>query len=385
LYESKTEKYPLPDENIQIQWSWWIAIIWYQWNVWQNVSNLSGINKIPTDPVDWQKYVYSTNSSMNRYQLMWFIEWDNQIGYILNTTHAATSTRTPRTIWNNLWIILDSNNTPINFNIDVENYTWSSLNVYFNDNYTIEWTWVVIKTIQSSYKDWKMPWTYYDKNCNVPDIVIWNQTWAWCNSTLWNGFEWGQIDANIWTNSYSGTISSCYKLYDWVTTNTWNCIAWDPLMTSNSNPKLWFTWVNWNSDGEYNTIWWKLYTWDNASSWCPRWWHVPTDWEFEALETILYWWVNCRNSTNWSLCSWLWWNRGGQILVNNIAEKLKIPLPGYRASGTNFWRRGRTSFLWSSSQDSSKAYLRSLDSNLNTVERRLQDKTIGSSVRCIKD
>ena len=37
-------------------------------------------------------------------------------------------------------------------------------------------------------------WRAFDPNCPIDDIQIWDQTWAGCNSTLGDWFEWGKQD-----------------------------------------------------------------------------------------------------------------------------------------------------------------------------------------------
>lgn len=68
----------------------------------------------------------------------------------------------------------------------------------------------IVDTSLSSAPEILTWWRAKDSNCKINDITIWDQTWAWCNSTLWNWFEWWQTDSNIWTNNYNWTISSCY-------------------------------------------------------------------------------------------------------------------------------------------------------------------------------
>jgi len=138
-----------------------------------------------------------------------------------------------------------------------------------------------------------LSWTDLDPNCDIPDITIGSQTWAGCNSTLWNGFEWGQTDADIGTSNYSWTVWACYD-YDWNSTAT--CTPWDTTMASDTKANTWFSGANTNWDSEFNNIWWKLYTYAQSSSACHTWRHVPTDEEWTTLENTLYW-SECRTWT----------------------------------------------------------------------------------------
>jgi uncharacterized protein (TIGR02145 family) len=225
------------------------------------------------------------------------------------------------------------------------------------------------------------PWS----NCTNDDYVFstwWTTyTWAWCNSVLGSWVEWWKLDN--WTD---WIISWCY---DYNNTNTiGNCPIWWASMASTASEKSWSvaSWVSW----AVNNIWWKLYTWDQANqaiNACPAWWHLPSDNEFEILETYLNGWVNCRNATDWWLCSWLGWSWNDiKTSSNNIVKALKIPLWGYRATdGVTFMARGNNGYLWSSSSSGATAYSRTLRWDYDTIYRFLITKSYSIPVRCIKD
>lgn len=228
-------------------------------------------------------------------------------------------------------------------------------------------------------------WTKLDPNCDIPDIEIKNwswvlvQTWAGCNSTLGNGVEWGKKD-----DGTNWTVSSCYN---YNVNNTATCTIWSIAMASNTKANTWYTGTNANWDQEYPAIWWKLYTWANSSTACPSWRHVPTDAQWETLETTLNSGSNCRNATDGWLCGWLWWNlHNTKTTLNNITQALKIPLAGYRSTdGVTFYDRGGGTHLWSSTPSSGNAYRRGLDWNHSTVYRDSDSQAHGFSVRCLKD
>ena len=204
-------------------------------------------------------------------------------------------------------------------------------------------------------------WRSKDPNCTIPDITIWSQTWAGCNSTIWTWVE-----------------------YTW----NWPCYSY-------SNTNIWWTSCYWfdTAESSYNStywidnVWWKLYTWDNSDSACTTWYHVPSDLEWESLEIILNWWVNCRNVTNWWLCDWLGWkNHTSKTSSNNMIESLKLPLSGNQhTDGSTFYLRGYNTHLWSSTPNGGSAYSRHLRWDLSTVNRNYWSKAYSFSVRCIKD
>ncbi|MDP2090123.1 MAG: FISUMP domain-containing protein [Candidatus Gracilibacteria bacterium] len=225
-------------------------------------------------------------------------------------------------------------------------------------------------------------WMALDTNCDIPDITIGLQVWAGCNSTLGTGFEWGKLD-----NGTNGTISSCYPNYN-STINTSTCGIGVTAMASTTNANTWFTGTNANGDQEYPAIWGKFYTWANAPTACPTGRHLPSDAEWETLETTLNGGTNCRNATNGLLCTGLgWMSHNTKTDTNNLANRLKIPLAGYRnTDGSYFHSRGGNASLWSSSVfDATSAYYRGVTFNNTTVHRNNYNKTYGFSVRCVKD
>ncbi len=249
----------------------------------------------------------------------------------------------------------------------------------------------IIDTNLSSAPEELSWWRALDSNCKINDITIWEQTWAWCNSTLWNWFEWWQTDINIWTTNYNWNVSSCYTYSLINNIEEGNCNAWITNMLSNTSAKNFFNlqcpdWINNYWDVEYNTIWWKLYTWNNSNSACPNWRHVPSDEELNTVITNLNWWVDCE----WLYCIWLWWASHSNTEMfddtNNLANALKLPLAGYRLEdGTSFWLRGNMTYLWSNTANNDEAYIRLLTSSDSLTHRNSINHDFGLSVRCLKD
>ena len=222
-------------------------------------------------------------------------------------------------------------------------------------------------------------WRALDPNCDIDDILIWTQTWAWCNSTLWTWFEYWQLDSDIWNGTYNWTVSDCYD-YSW--NNTATCTKWDITMASNTKANTWFSGTNSNLDSEYANIWWKFYTWSNSPSACPTWRHVPSDAEWTTLEQHL--WCPPSDATrNWWWCIWLWWMLHDNISkdeTNNLSNALKLTLWGNSNSS-----RGSSTYLWSSTDSTTNSYIRRVIWDYESVWRELLSQTTGASVRCIKN
>lgn len=356
-----------------------------------NVYN--GVLNEDTDP---SEFLNAYNALLNTYsgsslENVWIIQAllsnttdDEKIAFtktvVLNTTSSVTTTP--------IYNCDDTTKPTDNWHITFTTWTPTEIDQAYIQDATDCWytctDWYTWTSCEIAPLTW---WRALDPNCDIEDITIWTQTWAWCNSTLWSGFEWWKKD-----DGTNGTISSCYN-YDWTNNaSDPDCAIWNANMTSNVSAKNFFDlkqpdWTNNASDQEFDTIWWKYYTWSNSPSACPTWRHVPSDAEWEALETYLNWWTNCRNSTDWWLCDGLWWNgHNAKTDTNNLANALKLPLAGYRyTDGSTFFSRGGNTFLWSSSPSSTDAYYRYLYWGNSTVLRVTSSQGYGFSVRCIKD
>lgn len=198
-------------------------------------------------------------------------------------------------------------------------------------------------------------WRALDENCHIDDIIVWGQTWAWCNSTLW---DWTIYNISNFCYNYSATNigwTSCY----WYNTKE----------------------IDYNTTKWIDNIRWKQYTRDNAASACPTWRHLPSDWEWTILENTLNWSV-CR-SADWRQCWELWWK---DTWARKLYLTLKIPLAGYLLTDwTTYQRRWSSTYLWSSTATTTEAYIRSLNVTYNSVYRASRSKSHWFSVRCIKD
>ncbi len=179
-------------------------------------------------------------------------------------------------------------------------------------------------------------WMLVDTNCNISDIQVWSQIWAWCNSTLWDGTE------------YTGTASI---------TDLW-----------------------------INTIWGKFYTWNNQNTACPTGWNVPSRADFQAAFVSL----GCQSynpgyATS-VICPGLWWTGNG----NTFPKALKLPLSGYKdiRFSASYLHRWRVTYLATSTlyeDDSTMRRSINIDKNWDKIDEYASPKTTEYSVRCIKN
>jgi prepilin-type N-terminal cleavage/methylation domain-containing protein len=96
IFQLKTGKYPIPNDNININYSWSIA--WHQWVFWQNSysDNLS-MWSVPLDPLTLLPYSYSVTNTRQEYQFASVLEWD--ISKITNSTFAWDQIVKAYVIW----------------------------------------------------------------------------------------------------------------------------------------------------------------------------------------------------------------------------------------------------------------------------------------------
>lgn len=159
-----------------------------------------------------------------------------------------------------------------------------------------------------------------------------------------------------------------------------------PNVTDNSQRDSLTTgaWAHHDNQTANETKYGKLYNWYavvNSAGLCPTGWHVPTDSEWTVLSNFLS--PNLR-STNlaFKMKSTSGWDNNG----NGSNESGFNGLPGglmYR-NGT-FDNNGGGTFWSSSETGSSSAWNRTLHSHNPGLIKRNMFKTIGMSVRCIRD
>lgn len=284
------------------------------------------------------------------------------------------------------WTVTISNNCTtsptwyISSNDNIARIMWQEIKTYSAWNVTIfpVWwacennNWVSLTVVPSQL------WQQEDSNCQLDDFVFTydgvKYVWAWCNSTLWT-----------WLTFQNDNDNSC-RNYEWWQKNQIWCDTLAPLDYYNSLG------VWWNS--EIDTIWWKLYTWNQANTnACQNGWHLSTEEEWEILETYLKDGVNCRNNTNSWQCSWLWWN-GNQTkkTYNNIVKALNLPLSGNRDwYPDGEWKlyyhtRWERTLLWTSRVENQyDSYYRYFHYNVNQVSRWVTYNEFWFSARCVKD
>ena len=262
--------------------------------------------------------------------------------------------------WYSIPAMTHATNGDVTRTVSLTNWTETFTNNYACDDGLVFATWTETSSVTcTGWYTWTSceiapvtDWRAQDPNCDIADIVIWDQTWAGCNSTLWT---W--VDYVPW---------ECYD-YQW--NNTWTNCWWSTTKESDYNSTYWL-----------NTIWWKLYTWDNAQNACWVWYHLSSIEEITQAMVDLWCIDTVSSTTTWRQCAWLWWWSEWWLL-----STLKIPLTGNNRTDWTDHGRWLNWFLWSSTDDwgNGRGVFYSYDET--RIERWSLAKWYYFPVRCIKD
>jgi len=181
--------------------------------------------------------------------------------------------------------------------------------------------------------------------------------------------------------------------------------AWANLVDNNTDDA--YCYYNNNSGNEADTYG-VLYTYAAAiaDDWtkdkvenqgiCPDGWHLPTDIEWKQLEMFLGMSQSSADDMNWRGT-----NEGSKLAGNEplwtngaldsnaefgVSDFVGLPGGHRRQASGVYSGLGGTSHWWSATEGSnSTAYYRHLNKDNSGVHRLAYDKSIGFSVRCVKD
>ena len=262
-----------------------------------------------------------------------------------------------------------------------------------NQNNIFSESWSVVKTKVLWAQENLFWWRAFDPNCPIDDIHIWDQVWAGCNSTLWDWFEWGQLDSDIGSGTYSSTSIACHD-YDGNSPAAiyGYCEAGSEDMMSYSNAQKYFSHVQSDNindawDRELDAIWWKFYMWEDSMSACPVWRKLPNLQDWESSLQVLNDGVACGVWWAWSICDGLWWAwHTTKNDTNNIVNKLRIPLSWYRHDNrVRFDQRWILTYLWFAFGENPDPYRIRFSAGGTSMNIIMNNQDYAFSVRCIKD
>ncbi len=159
-------------------------------------------------------------------------------------------------------------------------------------------------------------------------------------------------------------------------------------------------WCYYKSNENYASTYGVLYQWEAAKIACPSGWHLPTDNEWTQLENYLkengfsYDGIVGNDGIAKSLATATGWSTSsnkGTIGNNDFPDSQNktgfSALPGgYRSNTGSFFNLRINGNWWSANtSDFHKAYYRGLIYEYDIVHRDKLDKSIGISVRCVRD
>lgn len=325
LYQVKNSKLPMPTGFVTITASW--TPIWYQWIFWKTESDLIKMTSIPVDPIDNTWYIYSVNESKTKFQLLTYLE--NQTSYnpnITNQVYAIDYTaRKFKTFWDKLGIILNSDSSPISWDVETQTGT-TNYNLVFSDTnfYTLSWN--LLSVIQAFR---------WDKSLASLDNTL---VWYWDMETLTN--SWTQTVLkdlsqywNNWTCYNSGTAVNCGTSWLWPQFIDGNWTTWKAMSFDGMNDVVW---IDDNSIYNFNnvTMYVKVkHSWiQEANNWW--WWRIISQqsWDYIFIridDSFARDWITPNN--RWNLNSWFkwgwivsWWSFTWTNLITSNFENIII-------------------------------------------------------------
>lgn len=301
IFQAITGNYPEPDANIQVLSSG--SILSYQWFIWANVSRMIKINTTPLDPLDQEKYIYTSNALKTKYQLLTFLERTDQISYINQWYALDYSNRNWKNIGSTLWIFMDTNNIPITTSIDIlSTNSGTTYKTIFSNTDTVSFSWYPLASIINT-RQWDAPTNCPEWFISVPWNAEFN-TNGWfcvakyemayddavspdsCNATCTplppnntaGQTDWNTMNYQVWKNIVSKTwlytvtnlkqieaIQACKSMGAWyhlITNNEWMTVS----RNIESIKENWST-KEIGSGNLSNGISWYLPFWCTATGW----------------------------------------------------------------------------------------------------------------------
>lgn len=214
----------------------------------------------------------------------------------------------------------------------------------------------IVVTIPNSAVSGKVSVTVSSIKSNEVDFLV--------TSVIIGNQEWMSRNLDVSTYRNGDAIPEC-------TDNS----QWDNLTTG--------AWCYYSNNSDNGVIYGKLYNWfavNDSRGLAPSGWHIPTDAEFTTLTTYL----NGESVAGGKMkeTGTAHWTSPNTNATNE--SSFTALGAGYRYNGYN--RLGDVGAFWSStSNDASTAWERQLVYSSGTASRVANIKTIGFSVRCIKD
>ncbi len=124
----------------------------------------------------------------------------------------------------------------------------------------------------------------------------------------------------------------------------------------------------------------RLYNWNEAKNACPDGWHLPSDSEWQQLETYLGMADTELNKSN----AWRGSNQGERLIADSTFS-FNILFAGYRNPPSNYNLLNLQAFFWTATDEYGSAWFRQFYEGSTKIFRRSRPVSWAFSVRCIKD
>lgn len=332
MYMSTRWKFPLPDiddsETALLTWS--LVLSWsevqysYLWVIWRNVWQLLWVNKVPSDPLSWNKYIYAVNQNQDKYQIATVFEKEQAYKIWINKAFANTNYKA-KVIWNHLTNVKISNNWRVYLTTvpslifdktwwNKLNSTWSFLIINWWENLPYKlWTndIKISKTSQDLIKTLRSNQNAKIVTIDITDII---------NSSSWT-LRQAKIKELFWT-WWDNIIQAWIKSSE-IFASLWLSSTWaneiDILQNIESSISWWWTSFIKQNCSLTTFNWYTITPLSHLQSWVFE-KNTPTNWKTQVTATcndksLSYWWESILCNTNyvkdWSnncildTCTWL--------------------------------------------------------------------------------
>jgi prepilin-type N-terminal cleavage/methylation domain-containing protein len=360
IFKQTTWKYPIPNDNTSITYSWSTA--WIQWVFWQNSYwDMISMSNVPTDPLTQLPYAYSVTNTRQEYQMATVLE--NTISLNLNPQTYAWDQ-----IWN-VYVKWDYNGKFLKVQTGSLDYLLWVPSILTSDITSVD-VMDIISNQKLVYKWYSnLPavysWSVYDNNwwfAFVPNQVVlfeWdineliNEPWE--RVTFLNNLQtnyWGteiavenQIEEILSVDSSSNSASSNYianilnhnfkTKIELLEVNNWSSSvsqnSWIIIIEKNTCESTWWFWIEPEND---ILIWLNKWNWYCISPRIWDFWDANADWISWNWWWYYWWdlWYNGWDYTPYNITddnigmSNGWQTRNLLKVVDDIQEYQCLPL-----------------------------------------------------------
>ena len=356
LYRTKFTL-PLPEDSVDIKANG--SVISYQWYAWANVLESIEFSNGWKDPKDDIYYSYYLTRDKKYFQLMWFLEDEENLEASSESSLIVTSSqewiidyssRFPKVYWSKLWILTDNSNIPVQeitsialakkIELDTTN-SWTTYNLHINDGRTYSFTWYILNhklyTLSKSWiygppkdcPDWFIA-AWWDSTFNQVGFCVaqYEMTYMekdspWIPNSVWSGDPWNTYNFDedfdgileVWETGYWKKIIS--RAWDYPITDLSQSLAIDAC-------KSMWKWYHLIMNSEWMSLTRQIeLEKDNRSGWEVGNWFI-SNW---ISGDVTLW---CADVKWWDTETY--WNYGGKTwpLNNSCDEKRKHKLFNYQ-------------------------------------------------------